>query len=128
MQHDSAASLAAANKRIANILRKADADLTLDSSVGTLTVNLKIFEAKAESRLHDAIEQLSAEHNKDLTERNYERLLIRLAGLREPVDSYFDEVMVMADDSAQRENRLAQLGQLRRLFLDVADISQISTS
>jgi len=125
MQHESAASLAAANKRIANILRKADAELS--SADGSLSVNLKIFEAQAETTLHDAITQLSDSHARDLAERNYESLLIRLAGLREPVDSYFDEVMVMADDTAQRENRLAQLGQLRKLFLDVADISQIST-
>ena len=58
--------------------------------------------------------------------RNYSAALERLATLREPVDAYFDQVMVMSDDENQRNNRLAQLGQLRRMFLDVADISRIS--
>ena len=51
--------------------------------------------------------------------------LSRLAELRGPVDSFFDTVMVMADDESQRNNRLAQLSQLRELFLDIADISAL---
>ncbi len=121
MQHDSAVSLAAANKRIANILRKAD------DSVGTKTsaVDTGLFESNVEQQLYEAIEGLRAEHGRDLESRNYEGLLIRLAGLREPVDNYFDDVMVMTDDDRQRNNRLAQLSALRTLFLDVADISQL---
>jgi len=119
MQHDSAASLAAANKRIANILRKAEGHVAND-------IDLGLFEADAETQLHKSIADRLDDHERDLRNRNYEPLLIRLAGLREPVDTYFDEVMVMAEDAATRNNRLAQLGQLRRLFLDVADISQIS--
>ncbi len=121
MSHDSAASLAAANKRIANILRKAG-----DAAGQQPTVNTDIFENSAETRLHEAICSLQADHGKDLDSRDYERLLVRLAELRQPVDNYFDEVMVMADDPTQRDNRLAQLSALRKLFLDVADISQIS--
>jgi glycyl-tRNA synthetase beta chain len=62
-----------------------------------------------------------------MMQRNYSAALQRLAKLRQPIDRYFDQVMVMTDNDAQRNNRLAQLSQLRKLFLDVADISQIST-
>ncbi len=53
-------------------------------------------------------------------------MLNELADLRDPVDRFFDDVMVMADDEAVRDNRLALLGELRALFLDVADISRLS--
>ncbi len=58
--------------------------------------------------------------------RSYAEALNELADLREPVDRYFDDVMVMADDEAVRQNRLALLAELRALFLDVADISRLS--
>jgi glycyl-tRNA synthetase beta chain len=61
-----------------------------------------------------------------LAERDYTRALQELAALRQPVDRFFDDVMVMADDDAIRANRLALLGGLRALFLDVADISRLS--
>ena len=59
-------------------------------------------------------------------ERAYEDSLRRLAELRTPIDSFFDDVMVMTDDEALRDNRLALLGELRALFLDVADISRLT--
>ena len=59
------------------------------------------------------------------SERNYEGALKQLAGLREVVDSFFDQVMVMADDAAIRANRLALLKRLSGLFLEVADLSQL---
>lgn len=113
---DAAESLAAANKRIANILKKADSN-------GAATIDTGLFDADEESRLNAAVAALLPEHAADLASRNYEAALTRLAGLRESVDGYFDAVMVMADDAKVRDNRLAQLGQLRNLFLDVADIS-----
>ena len=61
-----------------------------------------------------------------LDARDYTEALSLLAGLRGPVDQFFDDVMVMADDSATRNNRLALLGELRALFLDVADISRLA--
>jgi glycyl-tRNA synthetase beta chain len=64
-------------------------------------------------------------HQADLKARNYAGVLRNLAELREPVDAFFDSVMVMAEDKAQRNNRLAQLTLLRELFLDVADLSCI---
>jgi glycyl-tRNA synthetase beta chain len=63
-----------------------------------------------------------------LASRNYTEVLQRLAALRAPVDAFFTSVMVMTDDSARRRNRLALLQRLRRLFLDVADLSCLSTS
>ena len=63
-----------------------------------------------------------------LEQRRYAEILNELAGLREPVDQFFDDVMVMAEDEAVRDNRLALLGELRALFLDVADISRLSIS
>lgn len=118
MSLESAVSLAAANKRIANILRKSELDVEQ-------AVNESLFDADEEKQLHAAVVALVPEHESDLANRNYESALQRLAALREPVDGYFDRVMVMAEDEEVRANRLAQLGQLRSLFLDVADISCI---
>jgi len=119
MSHESAVSLAAANKRIANILKK-------QATANDQQVNENLFEADEEKALQLAVSALTGDHEADMAQRNYSAALERLAQLREPIDCYFDKVMVMTDNQACRENRLAQLGQLRRLFLDVADISQIS--
>jgi glycyl-tRNA synthetase beta chain len=61
-----------------------------------------------------------------LEQRRYAEILNELADLRDPVDRFFDEVMVMADEDAVKDNRLALLGEIRALFLDVADISRLS--
>ena len=58
--------------------------------------------------------------------QNYASVLNELAALRDPIDRFFDDVMVMVDDTAVRDNRLALLVQLRALFLNVADISRLS--
>ena len=63
-----------------------------------------------------------------LDERQYTEALRQLAGLRQPVDRFFDDVMVMVDDEATKNNRLALLSELRALFLDVADISRLSVA
>ncbi|MDH3510488.1 MAG: glycine--tRNA ligase subunit beta [Gammaproteobacteria bacterium] len=118
MQLDSAESLAIANKRIANILKSATEEI--DSKV-----NKDLFEVDEERVLYSAVGEILEAHTRGLEERNYTEVLERLAGLREPVDKYFDTVMVMADDPSQRRNRLALMSQLRQLFLDVADLSCI---
>lgn len=116
---DQAESLAAANKRIANILRKAgDPD--------GLAVSAKLFEHDAEHALHSALDNSREKVRPMLDQRRYAEILNELADLREPVDRFFEEVMVMAEDDAVRNNRLALLGELRALFLDVADISRLS--
>jgi glycyl-tRNA synthetase beta chain len=116
---EQAESLAAANKRIANILRQAG-DPT------GLRVVEKLFELDAEKALYSALSSAREKVGPLLAERRYARVLNELADLRDPVDRFFDDVMVMADDAAVRDNRLAVLGELRALFLDVADISRLS--
>lgn len=121
MTLDSALSLAAANKRIANILKKA-------GDVSQQQVLTELFEQPEEAALHQAVTSILPGLQADLSTRRYANALQRLAGLRNPVDTYFDKVMVMADDSRLRNNRLAQLRHLRELFLDVADLSFIPGS
>ncbi|MEO8443773.1 MAG: glycine--tRNA ligase subunit beta [Gammaproteobacteria bacterium] len=114
-----AESLAAANKRIANILRSAAA--------GADRVDTALFEAPEEKALHAAIEQVTGPHRQHLARRQYREALQGLAALKAPVDAFFDAVLVMAEVPAVRNNRLAQLRRLRELFLDVADLSCLST-
>ena len=106
-----AASLAAANKRIANILRQAEVD-----SVGE--VKNKLLTEAAETALAGALKDATATVGPLLEKRKYTEALTALAELREPVDTFFDDVMVNVDDKATRNNRLALLSQLRALFLD----------
>ncbi len=109
-------SLAAANKRIRNILRKSataipasyDATLLLES---------------AEKALAVALQDLDRQTRPLFEQRDYTNALCQLAALQAPVDTFFDDVMVMADDVALRDNRLALLQSLSELFLQVADIS-----
>lgn len=111
-----AQALAAANKRIGNILRQAG-ELT------TKQIDDSRLEAGAERDLATALQAAQADGAPLIATRDYVGLLKRLAILREPVDRYFESVMVMADDAAVRANRLALLAQLRNLFLRVADVS-----
>ena len=116
---DSAESLAAANKRIGNILRKAELKTVPSLDVARLT-------DAAEKELHDAMQSAQSAIAPLLRKRAYTDALTRLADLRPGVDKFFDDVMVMADDEALRNNRLALLAELRALFLDIADISRLS--
>ncbi len=116
---EQAESLAAANKRIANILRKAGDPSGLD-------VAKKLLHEDAEKALFSALEAARQKVAPMLETRNYAEVLNELADLRDPVDRFFDDVMVMADEEDIRNNRLALLGELRALFLHVADISRLS--
>ncbi|NNC56845.1 MAG: glycine--tRNA ligase subunit beta [Woeseiaceae bacterium] len=116
---EQAESLSAANKRIANILRKAG-DPT------GLSINKKLLQHDAEEALFNALNTARQAVQPLIAARSYARALNTLADLREPVDHFFDEVMVMDDDDSVRNNRLALLSELRALFLDVADISRLS--
>jgi glycyl-tRNA synthetase beta chain len=116
---EQAESLAAANKRIANILRKA-------GDPEGLEIKKKRLEEGAEMALFNALGNAREKVAPMLRERRYAQVLNELADLRDPVDRFFDDVMVMADDEAVRNNRLALLGDLRALFLDVADISRLA--
>lgn len=119
LELDEAQSLASANKRIANILRQA-------GSAGGAAIKQKLLEEGAETELYRALTDASETVRPLLDERRYTEVLQELAGLREPVDRFFDDVMVMVDNEATKDNRLALLGELRALFLDVADISRLS--
>ena len=114
-----AASLAAANKRIANILRQAEVEGVEDAKKKLLTEPAEIALAEALEGARETVAPLIAV-------RQYTAALTELSELRGPVDTFFDDVMVMAEDKATRANRLALLSQLRALFLDVADISRLS--
>ncbi len=113
-----AESLAAANKRVANILRQAG----LTEAPATDPARLVEPEEKA---LFERVEALAGEVGPMLEERHYGAALERLATLREPVDAFFDSVMVMAEDEGLRQNRLALLARMRNLFLHTADLSRL---
>jgi glycyl-tRNA synthetase beta chain len=125
LELDSAASLAAANKRIANILRQADSSSPGDDDARR-AVRKKLLSDPAELQLFTALADARQNVVPLLENRDYTTALTALAELREPVDRFFDDVMVMTDDDATRNNRLALLGELRSLFLDVADISRLA--
>ncbi len=112
---DSAEALAAANKRVSNILAKADA------AIGE--INLSACVEPAEKALAEAVLALRIEVQPLIAKGDYTAVLDKLANLRAPVDSFFDNVMVNAEDPALRQNRLAILNTLQGLFLQVADIS-----
>lgn len=116
---DEAADLAAANKRIANILRKA-------GDPAKTPVSAALLQEPAEEALFAGLELAASAVRPLLEGGHYTATLSELAKLRDPVDRFFDEVMVMAGDEALKNNRLALLGELRGLFLDVADISRLS--
>ena len=112
---DSAEALAAANKRVSNILAKADA------AIGE--INLTACVEPAEKALAEDVLALRTEVQPLIAQGDYTTVLDKLANLRAPVDSFFDNVMVNAEDPALRQNRLAILNTLQDLFLQVADIS-----
>lgn len=111
-----AASLAAANKRIRNILKKTQEAIPEGIDDDAL-------HEPAEKKLAQALGQMDTLVVPMLEGGDYDQALAELAGLREPVDAFFDHVMVMTEDETLRRNRLALLDQLSQLFLRVADIS-----
>jgi glycyl-tRNA synthetase beta chain len=111
-------SLTAANKRIANILRKSE-------SVALTDVNVELLREPAEVRLFDAMRGLRDAVSAATARREYTAALGQLAQLRPAVDGFFDEVMVNAEDAQLRANRLSLLSQLRGLFGGVADLSRL---
>ena len=115
-QREEAAALAAANKRVSNILAKLE-------EAPPEEIDGALLEDEAEQTLTDLVVNAYERSEPLLEEGNYEAVLALLAKLREPVDAFFEDVMVMAEDPAVRGNRLALLSFLRDLFLNVADIS-----
>jgi glycyl-tRNA synthetase beta chain len=113
-----ASSLAAANKRIANILRKA-------GELQHAQVDVDALKEPAESALWGAMAALRDSVATALAQREYANALGRLAQLRPPVDAFFEQVMVMDEDPRLRSNRLALLAQLHGLFIGIADLSRL---
>ncbi|MBE8166748.1 MAG: glycine--tRNA ligase subunit beta [Shewanella sp.] len=113
---DEAAALAAANKRVSNILAKVDGKIDTE-------INSSLLEAEAEKKLAGQLTELEPQLAPLFASGDYQQALNLLAGLRSNVDQFFEDVMVMADDEALKRNRLALLNRLREQFLHIADIS-----
>ncbi|GGY88216.1 glycine--tRNA ligase beta subunit [Cellvibrio zantedeschiae] len=113
-----AQALAAANKRVSNILSKQNAS-------ANAVVHADLLREDAEKNLAHAISGKAELVTPLFDKREYTKALAALADLQQPVDAFFDSVMVMCDDAALQQNRLALLQQLRALFLEVADISYL---
>jgi len=114
---DAAESLAAANKRVSNILAKNGGDAV------TADVNNALLAEAEEKALAEQVAAKQAAVAPLMAAGDYSAALTELAGLRESVDAFFDNVMVMADDDAVKNNRLALLKQLQGLFIGIADIA-----
>lgn len=112
-----AANLFAANKRISNILKKAE--------INDLTVNPALFSENAEKALSNEVDNIKNTVNEAIQSADYSKALTTLSVLRQPLDTFFDEVMVMADDTAIKNNRISLLTGIRTLFLAIADVSLI---
>jgi glycyl-tRNA synthetase beta chain len=111
-----AAPIAAANKRIGNILAKVKTEISHE-------INAELLCEDAEKVLADKLVALETILAPLFASRDYEAALFELASLQTPVDAFFDSVMVMAEDEAVKQNRLALLKRLRGLFLQIADVS-----
>ncbi len=116
-QQPAASSLAAANKRVSNILLKQAGD------INSITIDESLLQESAEQCLAQQISSQAESIKPLLQDKDYKQALTNLAALKEPVDQFFDNVMIMVDDGPLRNNRIALLHHLRQLFLEVADIS-----
>ncbi len=116
---EQAESLSAANKRIANILKKV-------AQPWPNEVSESRFEHEAEAVLWSAFSNVRAQSLAAMNDGDYQQALLVLAALREPVDAFFDQVHVMADDAGLQVNRIAMLNHIRQAFLAVADISRLA--
>lgn len=110
--------LAAANKRIANILKKLDGE-------ATIALDTSLFAEAQETALFEAITAQQTKLAPLLAANDYTEALSSLAAIRPEVDAFFDGVMIMSDDEALKNNRIALLTSLRGLFLQVADLSSL---
>ncbi len=116
---EAATALAAANKRVANILAKSE-----DEATGK--PDPALFEQPAEQQLHDRLLAVQPGVQTAVASGDFGHALAQLANLQDPVDAFFDEVMVNADDPAIRNNRLQLLAALRNAFTGIADFALLS--
>lgn len=117
-----AEALSVANKRVSNILAKYDSAITADE------IDAKLFEHQSEKVLADKLQEQQSKVMTLSHAAQYKEGLAELATLRQPVDDFFDHVMVMVDDKPRRENRILMLKKLRELFLHVADVALLQVS
>ena len=120
-----AAALAAANKRVGNILKKVEGVLR-QAQDGRILVDAGLLVEAAELALHQALSRIAPKADAAFAAGDYTASLQELAALREPVDAFFDSVMVNAEDEALRANRLALLAQLHQAMNRVADLSKLA--
>ena len=113
---EESSALAAANKRVGNILAKFDGELYA-------TFNGDLAQEEAEKQLASAYQAVETELMPLMEQQDYQAALSTLAKLKTPIDAFFDNVMVMADDEAIKTNRLTLLAAIRARFLAIADIS-----
>lgn len=118
-QREEAASLAGANKRINNILKKAK-----PSDIGK-EVKTELLKEPAEKALNEALEAAIKESANAIETKDYDSTLSILARLKDPVDAFFDNVMVNSEDADEKANRLSLLSRLSQQFLSIADIGQL---
>ena len=116
---DAAVALAAANKRVANILSKS-------GQVRSGKPNPALFQEPAENKLYESLESLKSVVSDDISKGNYAAALSQLSSLQTPVNTFFEDVMVNADDPAVRDNRHELLAALRNAFTDIADFALLS--
>ena len=121
---DSAKDLAAANKRVQNIIRKNTEELGAEIAIGK--VNKLLLVEKQEVDLYQAIQDIIPYSVHYLSRNEYAHNLKSLVALKPFIDDFFNNVMVMADDKAIRKNRAALLNELGRLMNQVADISKLA--
>lgn len=115
-----AAALAAANKRVGNILAKFDGELFAE-------FNQTLIEESAERELAESFNAIQAKVAPLMAAKDYQASLTELAQLKQPIDNFFDNVMVMADDLQVKTNRLTLLNKVRNTFFDIADISLLQS-
>ncbi|MPV85279.1 glycine--tRNA ligase subunit beta [Ostreibacterium oceani] len=120
LPHEAADNLFAANKRISNILKK--------TTVTQSAVDTQKLTETAEKTLAAATSHVKSQLNAAIAQQDYASALNILSVLRQPLDDFFDQVMVMSDDDSERNNRLALLADIRALFLQIADVSTIDNS
>ena len=117
-QSESAASLAETNKRVANILAKQDISALAEP-------DSKLFEDDSEKQLLEALNKTKNQVTDSLAKGDFAAALTEMSALQNPLEKFFDSVMVMAEDESLRHNRLALLSQVRALVLQVADLSEL---
>lgn len=118
---DQSKSLAAANKRVGNLLSKGEGDMKQSK------IDPSLFDCEAESTLYQALSSKEVEVAPLIESADYEACLSSLVSLREPIDIFFEDVLVMSDNQSVKNNRLLLLSKLRSLFLKVADVSLLHT-